>query len=262
MSSKPRVYKTEALILRRLDFGEADRLLILFTPQFGKLRAVAKGARRPQSRKAGHLEPFTQVQLMLAQGRELDIITQAQALNSFTDLRSDLFLLGQAAYVAELIDRFSVEDSENQALYRLAINTLDRLTSRQNPAASILYFNVRFLDVVGYRPELFRCVRCGDEIHPVDQFFSFQDGGILCPSCGGNLSGVVPITLAALKVLRHFQRNTYAAISTLEISESVQEELDQILEGYLTYLLERRLNVPNFLREVRQVEYGSRLESA
>jgi DNA repair protein RecO (recombination protein O) len=257
VSNKPRVYKTEALILRRSELGEADRLLVLFTPQFGKVRAIAKGARRPQSRKAGHLEPFTQVQLMLAQGRELDIITQAEAVNTFAELRADLSLLGQAAYVAELIDRFSVEDTENQALYRLAINTLDRLKTGKFPAGSIFYFNMRFLDLVGYRPELFRCVRCGEDIRPTDQFFSFQDGGVVCPTCGGKMKDSTPISLSALKVLRHFQRNTYAAVSSLDISHKVMRELEQILEGYLTYLLERRLNVPTFLREIRSVEYDS-----
>lgn len=256
MSGKPRVYKTEALILRRADLGEADRLLTLFTPSYGKIRAIAKGARRPQSRKAGHLEPFTQVQLMLAKGRELDIITQAEAVSAFPALRADLHLLGQAAYVAELLDRFSVEDTENHDLYRLALNTLDRLSAGPNPATSVLYFNMRFLDLVGYRPELFRCVRCGEDIRPVDQFFSYQDGGIVCPTCGTNLRDTTTISLPALKTLRHFQRNTYAAVSSLNLSEAVLRELDQIMEGYLTYLLERRLNVPAFLREVRQVDYN------
>jgi DNA repair protein RecO (recombination protein O) len=194
---------------------------------------------------------------MLAQGRELDIITQAEAVNPFAELRADLSLLGYAAYVAELIDRFAVEAAESQSLYRLALNTLQRLSTGKFPAGTILYFNMRFLDLVGYRPELFRCVRCAEDIRPVDQFFSYQDGGVVCPNCGGTLTDTASISLSALKVLRHFQRNTYAAISSLEVSHKVMRELEQILEGYLTYLLERRLNVPAFLREVRSVDYLS-----
>src|SRR5258706_6458598 len=86
-----RVYTTEAIVLRRTDFGEADRILTLFTPSYGKVRAIAKGARRTTSRLAGHLEPFTRTQLLLATGRELDIVAQAEARERLDMLRADLW---------------------------------------------------------------------------------------------------------------------------------------------------------------------------
>ncbi|MGD8605174.1 MAG: DNA repair protein RecO, partial [Anaerolineales bacterium] len=113
MSGRERVYRTEAVVLRRFNLGEADRLLTLYTLRYGKVKAIAKGVRRPKSRKAGHLEPFTHVQLMLARGRELDIITQAEAMDSYPQLREDLVRIGQASYVIELADAFTVERDEN-----------------------------------------------------------------------------------------------------------------------------------------------------
>ena len=253
MPSRERVYRSEAVVLRRLDLGEADRLLTIYTPDRGKLRVVAKGVRRPRSRKAGHLEPLTRVRLMLARGRELDIITQAESLELYPSLRDDLIRLGQASYAVELLDRFTVEDGESLRLYDLLVSTLDRLAAGNEPAIALRYYELRMLDLVGYRPELFKCLRCSDEIRPQDQFFSVALGGVLCPGCGRSEKDTYPISLAALKVLRYYQRSSYSVVVAAKIRSAVHSELNLIMESYLTYLLERRLNSPAFLRRVHEL---------
>ena len=120
-------------------------MLTLFTPQHGKLRVVAKGVRRPGSKKAGHLEPFTLVNLLLARGRELDIITQAEAVRTFPQIRTDLLRLGLAAYVAELIDRFGVQEGDSLGLFQLAADTLDRLDREAVPEVALRYFQIWLL---------------------------------------------------------------------------------------------------------------------
>jgi DNA repair protein RecO (recombination protein O) len=119
MVHRERVYRTEAIVLRRIDFGEADRLLTVFTPERGKLKLIAKGARKPSSRKSGHVELFSCGQLLVAVGRELDIITQAETIEPFLLLREDLLRTTYAYYVAELADAFTAERDENQPLYEL-----------------------------------------------------------------------------------------------------------------------------------------------
>jgi DNA repair protein RecO (recombination protein O) len=239
--------------LRRQDLGETDRLLTIYSPDRGKLRVVAKGVRKPRSRKAGHLEPLTRARLMLARGRELDIITQAEALELYPSLRDDLTRLGQASYAVELLDRFTVEEGESQRLYDLLVDTLDRLTEGSEAAVVLRFFELRLLDLVGYRPELVKCVGCSEEIRPQDQFFSAALGGALCPGCGGGQRDTYPISLAALKVLRYYQRNAYAVVAAVSIRPAVHAELNTIMENYLSYLLERRLNTPAFLRRVREL---------
>src|SRR6476646_11311739 len=120
----PHVYSTEAICLRRTDFGEADRILTLFTPTYGKVRAVAKGVRRTTSRLAGHLEPFTRTQLLLATGRDLDIVTQAEAKERLDALRQDVGHATGAGYVAELVDRFLEDADPHPRLYTLFVETL------------------------------------------------------------------------------------------------------------------------------------------
>jgi DNA repair protein RecO (recombination protein O) len=112
--TKFRSFRVEAVVLRHSDYGEADRLLTLYTRQLGKTRVLAKGARKIASRKAGHIEPFTHVKLQLARGRDMLLVTQADTVDAYLPLREDLILISQASYVLELLDRFTYEDeSEN-----------------------------------------------------------------------------------------------------------------------------------------------------
>lgn len=253
MADRNRLYRSEAVILRRQDLGEADRLVTLFTPGKGRVRAVAKGVRRPGSKKAGHLEPFTRSRLQLARGRELDIITQAETIAGYPGLRSDLMRLGQAAYAAELLDRFGVEEGDNQAIYLLMTNTMERLDRDPQPENALRYFQIRLLDLVGYRPELQHCVGCGEPLRPVDQYFSAMQGGVLCPSCGAEDHQARTLSLSALKVLRHYQRNTYAEASRPDLSPPVAQELEGTIESYLSYLLERELKAASFVRRVKRL---------
>jgi DNA repair protein RecO (recombination protein O) len=260
MQDRERLYRTEGVVLRHMNLGEADRLLTIYTREHGKLRQIAKGVRRPQSKKAGHLDLFTRVSILSARGRELDVITQVEAIDPYTGLRSDLDLVGRAAYTIELIDQFTVDGESNVELFSLLINTLERLSAGMDRSSVLRHFELRLLDQVGYRPELFRCSRCGAEIRPEDQFFSYEAGGVLCPRCGADERQRRPISLTALKVLRHFQRSTFEHAYQADIRPAVHKELDRLMEGFFNYLLERRLNSPGFLRRLRQI--GRRMPTA
>lgn len=252
MPSRVRSQRVEAIVLRHTDWGEADRMLWLFTREIGKVQVVAKGIRKPRSRKAGHLEPFTRVELQLAHGRDLLIVTQAEAKDAYLALREDLVRVGYASYIIELLDRFTYEEGENISLYRLLTETLGRLDTEPQPAFAVRYYEVRLLDLVGFRPQLFHCVNCGEEIRAEDQYFSFEKGGVICPKCGPNEPGVRPVSMPALKILRHFQRSRYTEAQRARLSSMVDHELEDLMGYYLTYLLERGLNTPSFLRQVRR----------
>ncbi len=246
-----RSFRLEAVILRHSDLGEADRLLVLFSPQRGKLRAVAKGVRKITSRKAGHLEPLTRVSLLLAEARELPIITQAEALEAYLPLRSDLEKLSQASYVIELIDRFLPEDQLPQPqLYTLLTQTLERLARTPDAWAALRFFDLRLLDGLGFRPRLFECVSCGTPLRPQAQFFSFEAGGVLCPECGKHAPTATPLSLNALKYLRYFQRSSWEQVAAVRPSPAARREVEAFLHGYWAYLLECELNTPRIWRQM------------
>jgi DNA repair protein RecO (recombination protein O) len=248
MTGNERSLRTEAVVLRHTDWGEADRLLTIFTSYRGKLRAIAKGVRKLNSRKAGHLEPFTLVNLMQARGRDFWIVTQAEMVESFSHLREDLRLTGAASYLIELIDRFTYEEQENHPLYQILVESLKRLDGGDDVFVTTRYFEFRLFDHLGYRPQLINCVNCGKEIKPEDQYFSLEKGGILCPACGSTANLVSPISVNALKYLRHFQRSSYAEVKGVKIPAPVRREMESILREYITYLLERGLNTPGFIQ--------------
>jgi DNA repair protein RecO (recombination protein O) len=258
MPGRERAYRTEAIILRRQDFGEADRILTVLTPEYGKLRLLAKGVRRPSSRKAGHLEPFTRVDLLIARGRNLDLVTQAESRWVFSSRGTDLIRFGCVSYVAEALDRFTVEEGESHQFYALLRRTMERLESDVEPGMVLRYFDLELLDTAGFRPSLFHCVGCGEEIKAEDQFFSSQDGGVLCPACGKRDQNVRPISLSALKVLRYFQREPFQKIAGLKLRDETLTELELLLEAYFNTILERRLNTPTFIRQVEELKQKRR----
>lgn len=249
--TKFRSVRVDAVVLRHSDYGEADRLLTVFTRQMGKLRVIAKGARKIASRKAGHIEPFTHVRLQLAKGKDMFLVTQADTVDAYLPLRDDLTLTGQAAYVLELLDRFSYEEqTESPSTFKLLTETLARLAAQADVWVVIRYYEMRLLDHVGFRPQLFECANCGRAIQPEDQYFSFTAGGVICPRCGQGLPNLRAISVETLKYLRHFQRSSYAEALRARPGLDVQKEAESLMQGYFTYLLERELNTPGFLKKI------------
>jgi DNA repair protein RecO (recombination protein O) len=247
-----RSFRVEAIVLRHSEWGEADRLLTLYTRQQGKVRALAKGARKIASRKAGHIEPFTHVTLQLSRGRDLLIVTQAEMVNGYLPIREDLTLTGYAAYLLELLDRFTYEnETENPALFRLLNESLTRLAGRADAWLVLRYYEMRLLDLLGFRPQLFACANCGREVLPEDQYFSFSLGGVICPRCGEGLKSPRHISVEALKYLRHFQRSSFRDASRARPAPEVRQETEALMQGFFTYLLERELNTPGFIKSVR-----------
>jgi DNA repair protein RecO (recombination protein O) len=256
---RERLYRTEAVILRRQDIGEADRLLTLYTPQQGKLRAIAKGARKPTSRKAGHLELFLHSTLLVAKGQTLDIITQAETINAFRALREDLERTTYAHYVAELLDRFASEGQENQLAFQLLTATLQRLCDASDLRLAMRFYELRLLALEGYQPQLFRCLGCGDVIQPVVNYFHPEQGGILCPRCGeGLLTGhgslVRPVAVNTLKVLRYLQTHNYEQCSRIRLKPNTHRDMEALMRHYITYILEHNLKSVAFLNRVRNKE--------
>jgi DNA repair protein RecO (recombination protein O) len=254
--SRERLYRTEAIVLKRSDFGEADRLLTLYTPGLGKIRVIAKGARKPTSRKSGHVELFTHSQLLIARGRNLDIVTQAETLHAFRPLREDLLRTTYAYYAAELLDRFVGEGVENRLLFDLLLAMLSWLGESRDLALAARFYELRLLALAGYRPQLFQCVNCRATIEPVANFFDPEQGGVVCPRCYNHglqdSIRVKPISLNALKVLRFLQTRDYETCSRLRISPGLHRELEAVMQRYITYILERNLKSVAFLQRLRR----------
>jgi DNA repair protein RecO (recombination protein O) len=241
----PRSFRVEAVVLRHSDWGEADRLLTLFTRQHGKLRAIAKGARRIRSRKAGHLEPFMHVTLQLARGHDLFIVTQADTLQAFLPIHDNLGKTSQAAYTIELLDRFTYEDETENIIFQLLTKTL--LTSKRRRAWLAIRWYEISAGLLGFTAPLSAPV--ATVVKQKTSSFALQ-GGVICPTCGKGLPGVWQVSMEALKYLRHFQRSDYATARKAQPTAELRLEVETLMQRYITYLLERELNTPAFIKQI------------
>jgi DNA repair protein RecO (recombination protein O) len=174
-------YRAEAIVLRTHKLGEADRIITLLTRERGKVRAVAKGVRRTKSKFGARLEPFSRVDLLVFEGKNLDIITQAESLNAYgQDLALDYSLWTAGQTMLETADRLTPEDSVSaESQYLLLVGALRTLVTGEHAAGLVLdAFLLRSLSMAGYSPTLNACVICG--VAGTQPFFHVSSGGALC----------------------------------------------------------------------------------
>lgn len=250
--TRPRTYQTTAIVIKKTKLAEADRILTLYTPNMGKIQAVAKGVRRPKSKMAGHLELLTHSRVTLARGRNLDIITGSQTIDSFLPLKTDLMLASYGLYVIELVNQFTADQAEDEALFRLLLETLGGLCTTDDHNLLLRYFEIELTDMAGFRPQLHECVACRQPLEPAVNFFSAALGGMLCPACSSKEPFTYGISVNALKVLRFIQENGYDAVSRLKITPALAKELEAVTRHYLRYLLEREVKSAAWLDTLRE----------
>ena len=252
MSPRPRVYKTEAIVLRTMDLGEADRVLTVLTPRLGKLRVIAKGVRRPRSRIGGGLQPFSDVQLVLAVGRTFDVVTSTSLEDPHLGLRNDLHSTAAAWYVVELADRFCEGAADSHEAFRLLAQALSALDAGDEISREVVarWYELALLAAMGFRPELGQCLECGAAIEPEGNAYSPVGGGVVCPSCAHASHGARPISADALKVLRHLLRSPLVGVLRLRLDSALHREVERLLHATVSAVLERELRTRDFLDEV------------
>ena len=254
--SPPRSYHCEALTLKKVPIGEADLLVTLYTREKGKVRAIARGARRSNSKLVGHFEPLTQVKLSLAQGRNLDYVTQAQVLTGFASLKENLGAISKGLYLAELVDGFGSEANPNQSLYRLVIAALQAIETDPDSDLPLRFFELHLLQVSGLMPELYQCVECRNSLTPGGHRFSPNLGGTLCLDCNPTDARLRPLSLRALKVLRLLHRTRMAELPALSMNAALARELRALLSITIQYWLDKEIQSNSFMEHVHQ-EAGS-----
>jgi DNA repair protein RecO (recombination protein O) len=249
---RPRVYKTQAIVLRQRKLGEADKIITLYCSHLGKVDAIAKGVRRTKSRLAGHLEPLTLGSYLIAEGRELDIVTQAETVEGFPALRDDLERLSRGLYCAELVDRLTPERSEGNPLFRLLAETLGMLCHEEAIDLAVRRFEARLLDELGYRPNLETCAVCSCRLLPVTNYWSATVGGLICPDCDDESLRLTPLSVNALKMLRLLQRASFAEAARIRLSSELAAELQACLADQVRFVLEREVRSARFVETLRR----------
>ena len=260
MSERQRLYRTHAIILHRRDIHDADRVLTVFTPNYGKQEFIAKGTRKTNSRKAGHLEPFSHSALLVAQARTWDIIAEAVNIDTFPNLRTHLERISQAGYICELIDSFTETGDENQPVWDLLVLTLhalDALPPSADAHTLLHWFELHLLALAGFQPQIFQCLHCDKDLEPVTNWLSLTEGGIFCADCGLGRPHVEAIEADVLKVLRFMQTRPWSAVQQVAVRSHILQRVDNLLYRYLLTILERQLKSVDLMRRLEYMRHAA-----
>jgi len=232
--SRGALYREEAVVLRTYKLGEADRIIVLLTPGRGKVRAVAKGVRKTKSKFGSRLEPTSHIAVQLYEGRDLDIVTQAETIDQFRTVRADLDRIARASAMLETADQLAQEGEVNPRLYTMLVGALRTLDGSSSPLVVPAFF-WKVLALEGYRPQVDACVLCGAEDVSLVAF-DVESGGLLCRSCRRG-TAVSPEAVALLQMILGGRLNDALAVP----SSPATHEIDHLATHAVEHHLERRL---------------------
>ena len=255
MAARPRVYRAEGVILRRRNLGEADSILTVFSGSEGKFEAIARGVRKARSKMRGHLEPLTRSRVLVAHGRNLDVFTQAETVDSYRRLRENLEASAEALYCLELVDRFTEEREPLPELYALLVTALDLLQEGAGPAVT-RHFELRLLALLGYEPHVDGCVLCGERLPEEEALLSPAAGGLACRQCRPQAAGGRIVSVPVIKLLRFARRSTPADFAAVTIPPEVEQQLRTAAAELVRYHLDRDPNARRFVEGVSALDKG------
>lgn len=239
-----KLYQVDAIVLRSVECGKGDKLLLLFSRRLGRIKVIAHGVSKPSSRKRGFVQPFTYSKFLIRRGRELDSVSQCEGIAMFPFLRQSLAMISYASYLAELTLALTLEGEKNEPLFQLILETMRLLESGE---AEILTrsFEIKAVSLVGYRPVLDICAGCGQDLTK-DLFFS-AGGGTLCEVCGLGDQQAFPINKGVVGTLKALLNLPQDRLHQLKVSPAYRRQIRTLLSRYLKYYLERDLKSAAFI---------------
>lgn len=248
--------KTEALVLRARDLGETSKILTLFTDRFGKIAAVAKGARRPKSRFGASLDLFahSSVVLYIKENRDLHLISESTLVNAFYGLREDVLRLGFASAVVELVDRMVMREEKIPGLFPLLLGGLQILEGGKRLSLLLSALMLKIVAVLGYRPQLFVCNACGRPVEDRLAGFSAAQGGVVCQDCGRRGAPFTAITSETLSLLQHLLADDFETVRQLEVPGGEERRIAAMVTGFVALCAEdhRPLSSLKFLERLKE----------
>ncbi|MGE5541650.1 MAG: DNA repair protein RecO [Bacillota bacterium] len=229
------LFKCEAIVLKAMELGEADRLVTLLTLRHGKIRVVAKGARKVMSRFSTATNTFVYSHFVLHRGKTLDTITQCDVREPFRGIREDLDRFAFAGHVADLADTLTDDGEPATVLFALLLTALRSIEGGCDPETVAAWFALNALAAAGYRPVLDRCTSCGaTEVPPGGMRFDPGAGGVVCPRCG---EGGNPVLAGTIEMMKFLQSADAARLRVIRPDRGMLREARAILSGYVGYHL-------------------------
>jgi DNA repair protein RecO (recombination protein O) len=243
--------KTAALVLNKRDIRETSIIADFYSKEFGKFSGLLKGIRTEPEKFASNLEPFSLNEVIFYRKTHSNIhlVTQADKLNNFTQIRSNIEKTTQAAFMMELINSLMQPEDKNEEIFELALTSLKELETNYNPAKIATIFKIKILNLSGFKPHFDSCVSCGDIISGQAKF-SLSLGGLLCPRCMQKDPASRSIFRGTIATVLHIERNAFNASLNLGMNPQIKKELDLILNAFLSFHLGKELKSQRLMNKL------------
>ncbi|HHY10196.1 MAG TPA: DNA repair protein RecO [Firmicutes bacterium] len=244
------MWRTEGIVLRVRDLGEADRIVTVYTKEQGKLNTVARGARRIRNRLLSPTQLFTHGRYLIFPGKGLHNLSQGEIINSRQGLREDLDKMAYASYAAELLDSLTAEEDPTDQVFPLLAGTLSLGELGRFPLA-IRAYEIRLMSALGYKPELYNCLNCREPL--ATRVFFSEQGGVVCPKCVGDFPEAAPLTNGTWELMKRLLEWEFSRINILHPREADLEEMRKLMRKYLDFRLEYPLKSLDFLETLQVI---------
>lgn len=245
--------KTRAIVIKTLDYGESDRIVAFYTSDFGKVKGIAKGAKKSKRRFPNALELFTLSRLIFfdKKGVGLARIEGCDVIDTFPAIREDIRKIAFGCYLVEFVDEMTAEREANPDLFNTLKTFLSLLSDDEADAQILRIFEIRSLSLLGYRPGLHTCLRCNKIVeHGTSAHFSVTRGGLLCQRCSQGYHDLPTISPGTAKILQAAMEMDLSKIRRLKFSKQALWESETILSQFIQYHINKELKSKKFLKDL------------
>ena len=253
------IYSSSAIILRRIEYGDYDYILTFITPYHGKVSVIAKNAKKSVKRFSGSLELFYGLNVVIREGRSVSFLEEVYIEKTFSNIRSDIMRTAYACYWSEIIVQWIEEGTPQKKLYDLLEFALDELDKKQRTPEEIsIIFQMKFLEITGFLPELTKCGQCSCDIDAMTDIrlvFDVRAGWLLCNRCKYNAVDGITLSKGTLKKMLWLCDSDIEKTLRIKFTGHAIQEALKFLEAFLPYHLEKEVRSLNFLRKMRNAGF-------
>ena len=242
--------KTKGIVIKEINTGDADRVLIIFTKEHGVISAYARGVRKIKSNLASGAQFLSYSDYLLIRGKEMYLVSSSELINSFYEIRNDLIKLTYASHIADILHDVIMENQPSRKILKLYLNYI-HILSRQDKLPQLItsIIELKILTILGYAPCVQRCVKCNN-IEFLDIYFDFKNCGFICSNCLGRENNAVKISMGTAKAINYIVTADIGKVFNFNVSTEVLNELQKVVSIYLRERLEKNYNKLDFLKKI------------
>ncbi|WFR65242.1 DNA repair protein RecO [Paenibacillus amylolyticus] len=248
------LYRVEGIVIRSMDYGEGNKIITLCTESGGKVGVLVRGAKKPKSRHAALVQPFTYGQYVYFRNTGLGTLNAGEIVESYHELREDLFKASYASYACELLDRVLQDEETGTFWFKQLKACLQALKEEKDPVVITSLYEMKILQAAGYGPQLDECISCNQERPDEQLFISPRLGGVLCRACKHFDPPAMSVSPKALKLLRVFAQLDLQRLGNISVSESTRDEIKKLMRAFMDHQLGLNLKSRSFLDQMEK--YG------